>query len=147
MGSYGIVCDGEDRVSPISWTIFHWEEVYYLFFLLDNQCLMCAILSLIHFQLIPYFKKKAIQSVFTLIAQTSYPEQTKNLFQIIFICRPWLSHSRSSPTFQFSSFTSRLEVQALTVTVRAGSRLPKSSKMLITAEMSTVAQNSSRDSP
>lgn len=79
MGSYGIVCDGEDRVSPISWTIFHWEEVYYLFFLLDNQCLMCAILSLIHFQLIPYFKKKAIQSVFTLIAQTSYPEQTKKL--------------------------------------------------------------------
>ena len=29
---------------------------------------------------------------------------------------------------------------ALTVTVRAGKRLPKSSKMLITAEMSTIAQ-------
>ena len=28
----------------------------------------------------------------------------------------------------------------LTVTERAGSRLPKSSKMLITAEMSTIAQ-------
>ena len=28
----------------------------------------------------------------------------------------------------------------LTVTVRAGSKLPKSSKMLITAEMNTIAQ-------
>ena len=32
------------------------------------------------------------------------------------------------------------ELDILTVTVRAGSRLPKSSKMLITAEMSTKAQ-------
>ena len=30
----------------------------------------------------------------------------------------------------------------LTVTVRAGSRLPKASKMLITAKISTIAQNS-----
>ena len=36
-------------------------------------------------------------------------------------------------------------MQFLTVTVRAGSRLPKSSKMLITAEMSTIAQKSSRE--
>ena len=32
------------------------------------------------------------------------------------------------------------ELRLLTVKVRAGSRLPKSSKMLITAEMSTIAQ-------
>ena len=32
------------------------------------------------------------------------------------------------------------QMHTLTVTVRAGSRLPKSSKMLITAEMSTITQ-------
>ena len=34
----------------------------------------------------------------------------------------------------------RISFMHLTVTVRAGSRLPKPSKMLITAKMSTVAQ-------
>ena len=35
----------------------------------------------------------------------------------------------------------------LTVTVRARSRLPKSSKMLITAEMSTIAKNKEETPP
>ena len=41
---------------------------------------------------------------------------------------------------QKKSFSQKLKKNHLTVTVRAGSSLPKSSKMLITAEISTIPQ-------
>ena len=40
-----------------------------------------------------------------------------------------------------------LELRLLTFTVRAGSRLPKSSKMLIMAEINTIAQRKLKSSP
>ena len=44
-------------------------------------------------------------------------------------------------------FFSLVKLKHLTVTVRAGSRLPKSSLMLITAEMSTIAQKRCKRPP
>ena len=47
---------------------------------------------------------------------------------------------KSDATITRKNEDATVKITILTVTERAGSRLPKSSKMLITAEMSTIAQ-------
>ena len=60
------------------------------------------------------------------------------MFPDLFIYFPAKNKMRfcQSEVIHFQAPKNRL----LTVTVRAGSRLPKSSKMLITVDMSTIAQ-------
>ena len=52
------------------------------------------------------------------------------------------SYSRDGSFYGLQScdFQSTKEEEGLTITVRAGSRLPKSYKILITAEISTIAK-------
>ena len=60
--------------------------------------------------------------------------------QIIFLqCKITEAVKQSGKIIQGHGLQESL-LKILTVTVRAGSRLPKSSQMLITAEMSTIAQ-------
>ena len=58
--------------NSVSWMIPCLEVLYFASFasFSDNQLLMSAILSLIHFQRIPYFKTKAVEPGLNLNSQT-----------------------------------------------------------------------------